>query len=250
MFQTGSDPSRPSILPFGIVNGASFLTGLTENGWFTIAGSNLSMTTRNWGDADFVDGLLPTELDGVRILVNGVPSGVAYVSPNQLNGLAQMDPTVTEVEVVVETPWGNSDPAIVFKRPTEPEFFRFNPEQGRYVAAVHLDSVLVGKLDLFQTFETRPVKLGDFIAAFGAGFGATNPPTPTDRLVETPAVLATPAVFRIGGVYARVLFGGLVAPGLYQFNIEIPDLPDGDYLFEAFQNGQPIQAPAYITIQR
>ena len=33
VFQTGSDPSRPSILPFGIVNGASFLTGLTENGW-------------------------------------------------------------------------------------------------------------------------------------------------------------------------------------------------------------------------
>ena len=114
----------------------------------TVAGSNLSMTTRNWADADFQGGLLPTELDGVRIRVNGVPAGVAFVSPGQLNGLAQMDPTLTEVEVVVETPWGVSDPAIVFKRPTEPEFFRFNPEQGRYVAAVHLDGVLVGKLDL------------------------------------------------------------------------------------------------------
>ncbi len=109
--------------------------------------------------------------------------------------------------------------------------------------------MLVGKLDLFRTFETRPAKPGDFIAAYGAGFGATNPPTPTDRLVETPAVLASPVVFRIGGVNARVLFAGLVGPGLYQFNIEIADLPDGDYLFEAFQNGQAIQAPVYITIR-
>ncbi len=57
-------------------------------------------------------------------------------------------------------------------------------------------------------------------------------------------------MFRIGGVNARVLFAGLVGPGLYQFNVEIPDLPDGDYLFEVFQNGEPIQAPVYITLQR
>lgn len=248
VFQRGSDPARPSILPFGVLNGASFLSGITENGWFTIAGSNLSMTTRNWAAEDFQGVILPTVLDGVRILVNGVPAAVAYVSPRQLNGLAQMDPTVTEVEVVVETPWGVSDPEIVFKRSAEPDFFRFSPEEGRYVSAVHLDGVFVGRPDLFQTFETRPLAPRTIFSAYGGGFGETIPPTPPDRLVATPAVLKNPVVFRIGGRNARVLFGGLVSPGLYQFNIEAPDLPPDDYLFEAFQNGQPIQAPVYITV--
>lgn len=248
VFQSGNDPARPSILPFGVINGASFLTGITENGWFTIAGSNLSMTTRTWAAEDFQGDTLPTALDGVRILVNGVPAAVAFVSPRQLNGLAQMDPTVTEVEVVVETPWGVSDPETVFKRSAEPDFFRFSPGEGRYVAAVHLDGVFVGSPDLFQTFETRAASPGDFIAAYGGGFGETDPPTSPDRLVSAPAALANPVVFRIGGRNASVLFSGLVGPGLYQFNVEIPHLPPGDYLFEAFQNGQPIQSPVYITI--
>jgi len=33
---------------------------------------------------------------------------------------------------------------------------------------------------------------------------------------------------RIGGVDAAIAFAGLISPGLYQFNVVVPEVPDGD----------------------
>ena len=48
---------------------------------------------------------------------------------------------------------------------------------------------------------------------------------------------------------AEVVWAGIVAPGLYQFNVRIPNLPAGDHLVEAFVQGYPLQDQAYITVQ-
>jgi uncharacterized protein (TIGR03437 family) len=52
-----------------VVNGASFLPGITQGSWTTIMGANLSGTTRIWTGADFSGNNLPTQLDQViRVL--------------------------------------------------------------------------------------------------------------------------------------------------------------------------------------
>jgi uncharacterized protein (TIGR03437 family) len=56
----------------------------------------------------------------------------------------------------------------------------------------------------------------------------------------------------IGGVEAPVLYGG-GAPnliGTYQFNITVPDVPNGDQAVVVETGGVRTQQNAFITIQR
>ena len=55
---------------------------------------------------------------------------------------------------------------------------------------------------------------------------------------------------RIGGVPVQVTFAGLVAAGLYQFNVVTPALADGDYLVEASVWGQDVPAQQYLAIKQ
>jgi uncharacterized protein (TIGR03437 family) len=95
-----------------------------------------------------------------------------------------------------------------------------------------------------------PAKANDVILLYGTGFGPTNPTTNfaqtfTDQPPTVDTVTAT-----IGGVAATVQFAGLVAPGEYQFNIQVPSgLPSGDNLVVLKVNGITTQANAYLTIQ-
>jgi uncharacterized protein (TIGR03437 family) len=54
----------------------------------------------------------------------------------------------------------------------------------------------------------------------------------------------------IGGKNAPVEFAGLVYPGEFQFNVIVPDVPDGDQIITATYNGVRTQDGALITIQR
>ena len=49
---------------------------------------------------------------------------------------------------------------------------------------------------------------------------------------------------------APVTFAGLVGPGLYQFNVTVPDVPDGDQPVTAQTAGASTPSGTYITIQR
>ena len=73
-----------------VVNGASFLPGIAEYSWITIKGSSLSATARTWNAAtDFVNGALPTQLDGVSVTVDEQFDGYLYfIEPgsNQRSG--------------------------------------------------------------------------------------------------------------------------------------------------------------------
>ncbi len=112
------------------------------------------------------------------------------------------------------------------------------------------DGVFLGKAGLVPGVATRPARPGDVILVFGTGFGPTDPPTPASKLVTQAAVLAFPLVARIGGANAAVQFAGIVGAGLYQFNLVVPELEDGDHLLEMFVNGFGLQDTVYVTTQR
>jgi uncharacterized protein (TIGR03437 family) len=245
-------PGRPVILAEGgVVNAASFLPGAASAAWITIFGANLAPSTRLWGESDFVDNKLPTQLDGVSVNINGKPGYLYYISPTQINVLAPDDPAQGPIEVEVITALGRSDPVVAQKDWVSPAFFMLYPEEQKYVAAVHVDGTYVGKAGLFEgALPTRPVKPGDVIMLFGNGFGPTDPSWPTEELVGEAAPLSIPVTVRIGGSSAIVHFAGLVSSGLYQFNVTIPEVPDGDQPVVAGVAGFHSQDGAFITVQR
>ena len=108
MFGSAAAPG-PSISSGGVVNGASFLSGIAPGSWITIQGTNLSATNRTWTNSDFVGNNLPTQLDGVRVTVDGLPAYVYFVSPTQLNVLSPADTSQGTVPVQVSNGQGTSN---------------------------------------------------------------------------------------------------------------------------------------------
>jgi uncharacterized protein (TIGR03437 family) len=222
-----------------VASAASYQPGLASDAWISIFGSNLSASTYTWQDSDFVNGLLPTSLQGVSVTINGVAAYVAYISPTQINLLAPDDATIGTVQVQVTAARQNSNTRSAPKTLFAPAFFTL--ASGAYVAALHADYSLVGAPNLLPGVVTQPAKPGETILLYGTGFGPTTPPTP--------APLANPVQIKIGGMAATVAFAGLVGPGLYQFNVTVPSLPSGDAAVLATIGGVATQKGLAVTIQ-
>ena len=206
----------------------------------------MSQTTREWQAPDFVNGLLPKSLDGVSVTINGLAAYVEYVSPTQLNVLVPDDATTGTVQVQVTTAQGKSNTFSAQKQQFAPAFFTMG---GSYVAAVHLNGTLVGKAGLLPGVVTQPVQPGEIVQLYGTGFGPTNPSLPSNKLVTAPAVLANSVQVTIGGANATVAWAGLVEAGLYQLNVAVPDLADGDASVVAAIGGVQTQTGVSITVQ-
>jgi len=242
----------------GVLHGASFLAGIAPGSWISIFGENLAPTTRTWRADEIVDGRLPTELEGVRVTVNNKPAAVAFISPTQINVQAPDDDALGTVEVRVTTSAGTSQPYFATLQRLAPGFFMFEPQGRKYIAAVHPRAdersplVYVGPEGLFPGALSRPAAPGQVIQLYGTGFGPTNPPVPAGRVVPSPARLANPVQIRFGNVVAQVEFDGLVAQaaGLYQFNVVVPDVPDGDVEVVAEIGGVRTQPGAMIHVKR
>lgn len=217
-----ANPLLPSIT--GVVNGASFLPQFVAGSWVTIQGTNLSATTRPWSASDFVNGALPIQLDNVSASINGKAAYIYYVSPKQLNVLAPDDPATGPVAAQVTNSAGVSNTFTANKAALSPALFLFTSP---YPAAVHSDGTYVGPPQLIAGATTTPAKPNEIILLFGTGFGPTNPIITTGFVFTNPAPLAAGVTATVGGMPANVQ-GFLISPGLYQFNLTVPNLPDGD----------------------
>jgi uncharacterized protein (TIGR03437 family) len=118
------------------------------------------------------------------------------------------------------------------------------------VAAEHADYSLVGAANLLPGATTTPAKPGETILLYGTGFGPTTPPLPTAQLVTTAEPLANAVAISIGGVAVTAAFSGLVGPGLYQFNVTVPSLPNGDAAVLATIGGVATQTGVLVTVQQ
>lgn len=234
-----------------VVNGASFGSGIASGSWISIFGSDLAPTTRLWKGDEIIDGVLPTQLDGVRVRINGKQAAISFISPGQLNVQAPDDDALGPVSVEVIRDGVGSATGFADLRGSSPAFFLFDPENRRYLAAVHPDGVHVGKANLFGgAVPTRRAKPGDIILLFGTGFGPTTPPVPAGQLFTGAAPLASPVRVFFGGVEAQVQFGGLSGAGLNQLNVVVPQgLPSGDVEVVAQTSGLQTQAGVFVTIE-
>ena len=132
----GSIQAAPAITTSSVVNAGSLLTGAAPNTILSIFGPNLSPISRAWTTSDFVNGALPTSLDGVSVTINGKPAYVTFVSPKQVNVLAPPDTTVGPVPVVVTNNGLASASASIQLAALAPSFFIF---KSNAIAALHAD---------------------------------------------------------------------------------------------------------------
>ncbi len=168
----------------GVGNAASFQPSFAAATWVSIYGANLSQTTYTWQASDFVNGQLPTSLQGVSVMIDGKPAYVEFISPTQINVLAPDDATTGNVQVQVTTAQQNSNSLSAQKTQFAPAFFAY--DGGAYVAAEHADYSLVGPTNILPGVTTAPAKPGETILLYATGFGPTNPALPTGQLVNAP----------------------------------------------------------------
>jgi len=252
VFGTQNIGYQPDIAAGGVVDAASFRPAISPGSWFSIFGTNLSPKTRSWQTVDFLNGALPLSLSGVAVQVNGIPAAVSYISPGQINAQVPDGVGPGAVTVQVITPAGTSSLAQVNAGSVAPGFFTYAAGGATYVAATFPDGTIVGTGGTLPNgVATRPAKPGDVISLWGTGFGPTAPNVAAGSLFSgaAPLIAADQPSIMTGDVPASVQFAGLAEAGLYQLNVTVPDLPDGNQPIVAQIAGSSTQQRVYLTIR-
>ena len=224
-------------------NGATYTTGgLVPGSWAQVKGTNLSGVTRLWQDADFA-GLgseLPTDLDGVQVLVNDTAAAVYYVSPTQVN--FQVPAGVSGTANVQVTRNGIASNSLSAQAvPSAPGIFPIVIGNTNYAAAVFLDGKIAADPSNGTAF--RNAVTGDVVQLFATGLA----PAPAGTVVSTtslPGVTVT-----IGNLTVPASGAALVAVGEFQINFTVPQqfasMPPGNYPISISING--VSSPANIN---
>jgi uncharacterized protein (TIGR03437 family) len=147
------------------------------------------------------------------------------------------------VAVQVKTPQGQSYPGTAMLQRLEPELFTWAPGSVTYAAAEHANGALIGPGSPWQ-----PAAVGEVIELYGTGFGPASPPIPVSQAVFAPAILAAPVSATIGGVAAQVQWAGLIGPGLYQINVQVPSVAAGDQALTVSVAGFQSAAGVYVAV--
>jgi len=239
-------PPAPAITL--VANAESQGSTISPNTWVEIKGTNLGPAGDSpiWQDSDFTNNQMPTMLDGVSVTVNGKNAFIYYISPTQVNILTPPEAMPGNVQVVVTNDGTTSSAYNAHAQTLSPSFFVFNG--GPYVTATHVDGSLLGPTSLYPG-STTPAKPGETIVIYANGFGPTTNSIVSGSVAQSGNLLPLPAI-KIGGIAATVTFAGLVFPGQFQFNIEVPaQAADGDQLITATYNGASTQSGTLITVQ-
>ncbi|MBZ5600801.1 MAG: hypothetical protein LAO79_00675 [Acidobacteriia bacterium] len=218
---------------------------IAPNTWVELKGTALSSTSRIWQGADFVNNLMPTQLDAVSVTVNGRRAFVYYISSTQVNILTPPDDLSGTVQVQLTNAAGSSAMNVAAQT-ASPSFFVFD---GVHVTATHLNGNLIGPETLYPGAST-PAAPNETIILYANGLGATSSPVVGGAITQGGTLSQFP-ILNIGGIPATVSFAGLISPGLFQLNVLVPPLvPDGDNALTGTYNGQAMQTGVILNVRR
>jgi uncharacterized protein (TIGR03437 family) len=233
------------VLTSAPANGATYLTGgLVPGSWAQVKGTNLADpgVARIWQNPDFV-GLgnrLPTDLNGVQVLVNGIAAAVYYVSPTQVNfqvpaGIAG----TAAVQVMRDGVTSNTmtAPAVA----NAPGIVPIIVGSKNYAGGVFLDGKYVGDPSIGSSF--RNAVPGDTVQLFATGLA----PSPAGTVVSTTPLSGVTVT--IGTVTFPATAAALVGVGEFQINFTVPQgfasMAAGEYPISISVNG--VSSPAAIN---
>jgi uncharacterized protein (TIGR03437 family) len=167
---------------------------------------------------------LPTILNGTFVDVGGLQVPLDFLSSGQVNVQVPYELTPTQqfaILVSANNQFTMQDMIDIV--PLQPGLAGF--DDGHIIAQHAVDFSLVDA--------AHPAKPGEFLVMYLLGMGPTNPSVISGVASPgvPPALVATPATVKVGGLDADVLFAGLTPAlvGLYQVNIRVPPTaPNGD----------------------
>jgi uncharacterized protein (TIGR03437 family) len=218
---SSSTSGAPNYTPDSIANTASNTVGpYAPNTFISLYGTNLAYVTAAIGPSDIRAGMLPTALGsaGVRVLINGIPADLFYVSPNQVNVLIPNTLVAGPATVQLVNDGLAGPPVSITLSATAPALFQ---SDAQVVIATHGNGPLVTP--------ASPARKGETVVLYAAGLGPTSPPGIPDSIPTTAAPLADLADFRVllNGVAVdphQIAYAG-VTPGfggLFQINLLLP----------------------------
>lgn len=221
----------------GVVNGATFDRGVVAGSWITVFGVNLANSMRTWTAGDIVNGALPLALDGVSVTVDGRAAAVYYISPTQLNVQAPAGLTPGWVNVQVTNNGASTGTVLAHVVNNAPGALTFLQNGVLYAVATNASyQVLAGG---------RTAPPGETIIIYATGLAASPAGRTLTAPVPVPGVGAT-----MGGRAAAVSFAGVIAPGLFQVNVAVPEVGSGDQPLVLTMNGASSPAGVFVPVGR
>jgi len=202
-----------------VTNAASYGSAIAPGQMVIVWGTGMGPATLA-GLGQDSNGLVSTSVAGVRVLFDGIPAPIVYVSATQTAAVTPyfgaINPTT---HVQVEYQGVRSDPLQVTVAPTAPGLFTANASGTGQGAILNQDGIT-------HNSAGAPASRGSIVSLWGTGEGITDPPGVDGRLAISvlPAPVAQVSV-QIGGQTAVVKYAGAapgLMPGVIQINAEIP----------------------------
>jgi uncharacterized protein (TIGR03437 family) len=208
-----------------VTNAASYGAAIAPGQMVDIWGTGLGPATLAGLTLD-ANGMVSTSLANVRILFDGIPAPLVYVSATQCSAVVPYfgasNPTT---HVQVEYQGALSDPLAVLVTATAPGMFTANASGTGPGSILNQDQTV--------NSVSNPAAVGSIVVLWATGEGLTDPPGVDGRpAVDVyPAPLATVTV-NIGGLPATVKYAGAAPgfpPGVLQINAQMsPNVQAGN----------------------
>lgn len=224
--------------------------------WLEIYGSNFSTVTREWAGGDFNGSIAPISLDRVGVKVNGKDAFVRFISPRQINVQAPDNAGTGPMSVIVSNCAAASAPVSLQQLNAAPGMLAppsFIVGGKQLLVALTADGT--NYIGTIPGVPSRPARPGETIIAYGIGFGATTPAVPAGAIANVATQLVDPLVITVGGVQLtpqQIAYAGL-APGfvgLYQFNLVVPNVADGDHAVTIRVGGATVPQTMFLSVKR
>ena len=213
----------------------------------------------DWGD-DFVNGMGPTSLDEVRVLVNGIEAFISFIGRaekigstfDQINFLVADDTALGLVSLEVFNGEELVGASMLNLGELSPGLFAFPARDDvQFVVAVGENGQFLLPPEFFEGLATRPAESGEAILLYGTGYGPTEPAMPAGQIPVGLSVIPDGVKVMIGGVNAPFSFAGLApcCAGLFQFNVTVPQLQDGNRAVTIERDGISSQAGLSLIVK-
>lgn len=215
------------------------------NTWLSIYGANFAGATfqDTWtktiqAETGSAAGTLPIMLDGVSVMVGGVPAYVEFISATQINVLAP-NIGLGPVQVTVTTTGGTSNAVTITSQQDSPGIFEWPVAPGGSVnqpVATHSNYTEAAAAGTFPGVTTVPAAPGETIVVWGSGFGPTSPAFPYGVAVPNTPIFETSSNVTVTlnniplTVYQSLAFLTAGNAGLFQVAVTLPaTLANGSY---------------------
>jgi len=170
----------PMIAPESVVNAASGMPGPVSPGQLiSIRRLDREISEPKTARID-ERGFVASELDGIRVLFDGVAAPLLYASADQVNAIVPFDVSGrSATQVILDSHGQTSPPISIAVTVANPALFTADQSGTGLCACLNADGS--------QNAVGNPARQGEEITVFATGLGQTSPPGTNGKLAVEPA---------------------------------------------------------------